>query len=91
MFGVITCICNNCGKEYEMLKASRNGVNSPGQYCSRKCEEEAREKRQEKEEKKISKRTSLSSIVAIIYLLYQYPVKDVVQMCHSGSRTCLLC
>ena len=45
MFGAITCICNNCGKEYEMMKASRSGVSSPGQYCSRKCEEEAREKR----------------------------------------------
>lgn len=52
MFGVITCICNNCGKEYEMLKASRNGVSSPGQYCSRKCEEEAREKRLERKNKK---------------------------------------
>ena len=30
MFGVITCICNNCGKEYEMLKASRNGVTLQG-------------------------------------------------------------
>lgn len=52
MFGVITCICNNCGKEYEMLKASRNGVSSLGQYCSKKCEEEAREKRLERKNKR---------------------------------------
>lgn len=51
MFGVIKCICNNCGKEYEMLKAGRNGVSSPGQYCSRKCEEEARRKRQSDKKK----------------------------------------